>query len=150
MWTATKLDNLGLVGNKLVAHALHRLDIIIPDLLPQAPDVHIDGAVHNDDFLAPNRLKDPFPRDDLVLVGRELLMTALLLSAPAIIVSLTVGLVISVLQALTSIQEQTLNFAPRIVAVSLVLIATMPWTVKILMHFAERMIVLASKVGPVT
>lgn len=85
---------------------------------------------------------------ELIQVGRELLLTALLVAAPAIVVSMVVGLGISVFQALTSIQEQTLNFAPRIVAVSLVLMITLPWTIHILMNFAQRMIVLSAKVGP--
>lgn len=84
---------------------------------------------------------------DLVHTGRELLLTALLLSAPAIIVSLVVGIGISIFQTLTSIQEQTLNFAPRIVAVSLVLMFSLPWTVNVLTAFTERMFYLAVKVA---
>jgi flagellar biosynthetic protein FliQ len=83
----------------------------------------------------------------LIHVGRELLLTALLLSAPAVLVSLVVGVGISLFQALTSIQEQTLNFAPRIVAVSLVLIAVLPWSMQVLTSFAMRMMVLAAKAG---
>lgn len=85
---------------------------------------------------------------ELIEVGRELLLTALLLSAPAVTVSLVVGLAISVFQALTSIQEQTLNFAPRIVAVSLALIVSLPWTIQTLVSFAHRMFVLAATAGP--
>ena len=85
---------------------------------------------------------------ELVHVGRELLLTALLLSAPAVLVSLLVGLAISVFQALTSIQEQTLNFAPRIVAVSIVLIVSLPWSLQMLSNFAQRMFFLAAKAGP--
>lgn len=84
---------------------------------------------------------------DLVQTGRELLLTALLLSAPAIVVSLVIGVGISIFQTLTSIQEQTLNFAPRIVAVSLVLMVTLPWSVNILTAFTERMFYLAVKVA---
>ncbi|MCA9172866.1 MAG: flagellar biosynthesis protein FliQ [Planctomycetales bacterium] len=86
--------------------------------------------------------------DELVQVGRELLITAILVSAPAIAVSLVVGLGISIFQALTSIQEQTLNFAPRILAVSVALIITLPWTVQVLRNFTFRMFELAASVGP--
>ena len=86
--------------------------------------------------------------DELVQVGRELLITAILVSAPAIAVSLVVGLGISIFQALTSIQEQTLNFAPRILAVSVALIITLPWTVQVLRNFTFRMFALAASVGP--
>jgi flagellar biosynthetic protein FliQ len=75
----------------------------------------------------------------VVQIGRELLLTALLLALPTIAVSLVVGLVISLLQTLTSIQEQTLNFAPRIVAVGLVIALTMPWTLQVLVQFTFRM-----------
>lgn len=75
----------------------------------------------------------------VIQIGRELLYTALLLSLPTVAASLLVGLVISVLQTITSIQEQTLSFAPRIIAVGLVLVFTMPWTLQVLTQFTERM-----------
>ncbi|QDT32821.1 MULTISPECIES: flagellar biosynthetic protein FliQ [Thalassoglobus] len=76
---------------------------------------------------------------EVVLIGRDLLLTALLLSLPAVVVSLLVGGVISVFQTVTSIQEQTLTFAPRIVAVALVLMGTLPWSLKVAMAFTSRM-----------
>ena len=51
----------------------------------------------------------------------------LILSAPVLIISLIVGLIISILQATTSIQEQTLTFVPKIVAIFLVLVFLGPW-----------------------
>ena len=51
----------------------------------------------------------------------------LILSAPVLIISLVVGLIISILQATTSIQEQTLTFVPKIVAIFLTLIFLGPW-----------------------
>ena len=53
----------------------------------------------------------------VVQLGRELLLTAMLLALPTVLVSLVVGLLISIFQTITSIQEQTLSFAPRILAV---------------------------------
>lgn len=76
---------------------------------------------------------------DIVTIGRDLLMTALLLSLPAVVVSLLVGGVISIFQTVTSIQEQTLTFAPRIVAVALVSMASLPWTLKVATGFTSRM-----------
>ena len=76
---------------------------------------------------------------EIVVIGRDLLMTALLLSLPAVMVSLLVGGCISVFQTVTSIQEQTLTFAPRIVAVALVLMGTLPWTLKVAVAFTSRM-----------
>ncbi|MEJ7590463.1 MAG: flagellar biosynthetic protein FliR [Planctomycetaceae bacterium] len=54
---------------------------------------------------------------NVVEIGQDFLLTAMWLSGPAIIVSLVVGLLISLAQTVTSVQEQTLSFAPRIVAV---------------------------------
>lgn len=76
----------------------------------------------------------------VVQIGQDLLMTALALSAPAVLASLIVGVTISVLQTLTSIQEQTLTFAPRIIAVSLVILLTLSWSLQLLASFTERMV----------
>lgn len=75
----------------------------------------------------------------VIQIGRELLFTALLLSLPTVAVSLLIGLTISIFQTITSIQEQTLTFAPRIVAVGLALVLSLPWTLQMLVHFTERM-----------
>lgn len=72
-------------------------------------------------------------------IGRDLLWTALWLSLPAVLVSLLVGLTISILQTLTSIQEQTLSFAPRIAAVCLILVLALPWMLKTSTAFTGRM-----------
>ena len=63
-----------------------------------------------------------------VQIGREMLFVALLLSLPTVVASLAVGLLVSVFQTVTSIQEQTLSFAPRIVAVGVVIAVTLPWS----------------------
>lgn len=75
----------------------------------------------------------------VVQIGRELLFTTMLLALPTIAVSLIVGLLISVFQTVTSIQEQTLSFAPRILAVGIALVFTMPWTLQVLVNFTTRM-----------
>jgi flagellar biosynthetic protein FliQ len=76
---------------------------------------------------------------NVIQIGRELLYTAMLLAAPTVVVSLLVGILISVFQTVTSIQEQTLSFAPRIVAVGAVIAFSLPWTLRILMEFTHRM-----------
>ncbi len=60
-------------------------------------------------------------------VGREALYLTVLLSAPVVLASLVVGLVVSILQATTQIQEQTLTFAPKLVAVLITLALFAPW-----------------------
>ena len=76
----------------------------------------------------------------VVQIGRELMLTAMLLVMPTVVVSLVIGLVISIFQTITSIQEQTLTFAPRIVVVGIVFILTLPWSLRILMSFTYRML----------
>ena len=78
--------------------------------------------------------------NEVVQIGRELLCTAVLLAAPIVLTSLVVGLLISIFQTVTSIQEQTLTFAPRIIAVALVMVVTLPWTLQVLISFTQRMI----------
>ncbi len=75
----------------------------------------------------------------VTMITRDLLITGLMLSAPAVVVSLLIGLIIAILQTLTSIQEQTLTFAPRIVAVGLTLTVGLPWTIRVLSGFMLRM-----------
>jgi len=60
-------------------------------------------------------------------VGRDAIVTMLKMSAPLLVVSLVVGVAISLIQALTQIQEMTLVFVPKIVALFLVLILVLPF-----------------------
>ena len=84
---------------------------------------------------------------EVIGIGRDLLTTALLLALPTLVVSLVVGLVISVLQAATSIQEQTLNFVPRMLALGAVVLLTLPWSLQVATHFTARMLWKAAEVG---
>lgn len=76
---------------------------------------------------------------EVVAIGQDLLLTTIVLSMPAILVSLAVGIVISIFQAVTSLQEQTLSFAPRIVAVALTLVFALPWSIRMATAFTGRM-----------
>lgn len=78
--------------------------------------------------------------DQAIMVGRELMYTSLLLVAPIVIVSLVVGLFISIAQTVTSIQEQTLTFAPRIVAVVGTTMLLTPWYLQTLRTYTIEMI----------
>jgi flagellar biosynthesis protein FliQ len=73
-------------------------------------------------------------------IGQDLLYTALLLALPTLLVCLVVGLVFSILQTITSIQEQTLTFVPRIIAAGLVFVLTMSWSLKLAIQFTVRML----------
>ncbi len=72
-------------------------------------------------------------------IAQDLLTTAIVLSLPAIVVSLVVGITISVFQAVTSLQEQTLTFAPRIIAVAVTLVVSLPWMIHVATSFTARM-----------
>ena len=76
---------------------------------------------------------------NVVEIGQDFLLTAMWLSGPAIAVSLVVGLLISLAQTVTSVQEQTLSFAPRIVAVGVVMLLTLPWMLQQSSAFTMRM-----------
>ena len=66
---------------------------------------------------------------------RQLIGTSLLVVSPILLGSLLVGLVVSLLQSVTSIQEQTLSFVPKLLAVALVIVVGAPWILRQLMQF---------------
>jgi len=68
------------------------------------------------------------------LITRAVL-TALLVAAPLLITALAVGVLVSLVQALTQIQEQTLTFIPKLVAVAVVLLLCLPWMVRQLLAY---------------
>lgn len=55
--------------------------------------------------------------DDVVKIGRDALYLIIKVSAPLLLISLVVGLIVSIFQTVTSIQEQTLTFVPKILAI---------------------------------
>jgi flagellar biosynthetic protein FliQ len=77
--------------------------------------------------------------DYIVHLFREAFFTILLLSGPVLILSLLVGLVISVFQAATSIQEFTLTFVPKLVVTALVIVITLPWMIDVLVSFTQNL-----------
>lgn len=77
--------------------------------------------------------------DQLVDVTRQTLTVMLMLSIPVLLAGLTIGLIVSVMQAVTQIQEQTLSFVPKIIGMVLIAIVTMPWMVSKLMTFSAQM-----------
>jgi flagellar biosynthetic protein FliQ len=79
--------------------------------------------------------------DFVVGIMAEAIKVTLLVSAPVLIVGLIVGVAISLFQAVTQIQEMTLVFVPKIIAVMVVLIAALPWMISILMSFTHNLFV---------
>lgn len=71
-------------------------------------------------------------------IARDAMMTMLLVSAPMLLVGLIVGLIISVFQTLTHIQEMTLTFIPKILSIFGAMILFMPWMLRELTEFTQR------------
>lgn len=68
-------------------------------------------------------------------VCRKAIQTVLMGSAPMLIIGLIIGLIVSIFQAATQINEQTLTFVPKIVAVFVTLLIFGPWLIKLLVTF---------------
>jgi flagellar biosynthetic protein FliQ len=73
-------------------------------------------------------------------IAGEALKAILLAAGPALIVALAVGLVVSFFQAITQLQEFTLTFVPKILAVFLCLFVSLPWMTRVLTSFAMTLI----------
>ncbi|MFZ5624815.1 MAG: flagellar biosynthesis protein FliQ [Gemmatimonadota bacterium] len=68
------------------------------------------------------------------LVRRAMFLT-LLVGGPLLVTALVVGVLVSLLQAVTQVQEQTLTFIPKLVALGIVLLLTLPWMLRQLLEF---------------
>ncbi len=75
----------------------------------------------------------------IIDIARQAVYLVLKASAPMLIASLVVGLVVSVLQTVTSIQEQTLSFVPKLIAVFLVLILAGSWILNSLREYTVEL-----------
>jgi flagellar biosynthesis protein FliQ len=74
----------------------------------------------------------------VVRLVRQSLFLVLIASAPAMAAALFIGLIISFAQAITQLQEQTLSYVPKIVAVFLVLLMILPWLFAQIVQFANH------------
>ncbi len=77
----------------------------------------------------------------VVNFGREAIVITLMLALPMLGLGLIVGLTISIFQAVTSIQEMTLTFIPKIVAIMVALIIFAPWMLDKLLLFTRTLII---------
>lgn len=83
----------------------------------------------------------------VVMIGREAIKVALLIGLPILLAGMVVGVLVSVFQVATGIQDMTITFIPKILAVFAVLAIAMHWMLNILTGFIERIIVMVSGVG---
>ena len=77
---------------------------------------------------------------DALELGRRAILLALQLSLPILTISMVIGVLISLFQAVTQIQEQTLTFVPKVVVLSLTLIVLGPWILHTLVQFTAGLI----------
>lgn len=73
--------------------------------------------------------------NQILLIAKEAIGTAIMICGPILAVSLLIGLIVSVFQAMTQIQEQTLSFIPKLVGIALVLIILGPWMLNVITGF---------------
>jgi len=74
---------------------------------------------------------------EAVEMVRQTLVLAMVISAPMLLIGLAVGIVVSLLQAVTQIQEQTLTFVPKIAAMIVAAVLLMPWIGQRLLDYAS-------------
>jgi len=77
--------------------------------------------------------------DGAVELVRQATQLALVVAAPVLVVSLVVGLAISVMQAVTQIQEQSLNFVPKILLMTVTLLILLPWVIQQIVDYTTAL-----------
>jgi flagellar biosynthetic protein FliQ len=75
----------------------------------------------------------------VVTIGKSALETAILISAPMLLFSLVTGLLISIFQAVTQINEATLTFVPKIIVTFLALLIFFPWMLRVMLGFTTTL-----------
>ena len=78
--------------------------------------------------------------ETVVTVGRHALEMTLMLAAPLLLTALAVGLIVGIFQAATSINEMTLSFIPKLLAMAAVLALTGPWMLRTLVEYTRNLI----------
>jgi len=75
----------------------------------------------------------------VIEIGRKAILTAGLLALPALATGLVVGLLVSIIQAVTQIHEMTLTFIPKIIAIALALYFFLPWMLRIILNYTSTL-----------
>jgi len=81
-----------------------------------------------------------------IAICKDAVVTALTVAAPMLIAGLVIGVLISLFQSVTQIQEMTLTFIPKILAVTIVMIMLLPWIMSVLLGFTQEMFALINTV----
>ena len=86
-------------------------------------------------------------QDAVLEIFHDALMLALLLCGPMLVISIIVGLVISIIQAATQVHEQTITFVPKLIAIALILLVTGPWMMNQMNEFTVKLFDLISEIS---
>jgi flagellar biosynthetic protein FliQ len=78
-------------------------------------------------------------QNQILYMAKEAIGTALIVGGPVLLVSLVVGLVVSIFQAMTQIQEQTLSFIPKLLCIALVLLLLGPWMLGVMTSYTTNL-----------
>ena len=82
-----------------------------------------------------------------IALSRQVLVEALLVAAPVLGVSLVVGVVVALFQALTSLQEQTVAMIPKLLALAGTLFFLLPWILRQFVEFTQRLLMSLARYG---
>ena len=73
-------------------------------------------------------------------IGAEAIKTVIMLAGPMLLAAMVVGVIVSVLQAITQINEATLTFIPKMIAITLVLVIMAPWMLEVIQSYATNVL----------
>lgn len=77
--------------------------------------------------------------ESIMTLGRHAIETMLMVSAPMLLIALIIGLIVSIFQAATQINEQTLTFIPKLIGIFVALIVAGPWMLTIMLDYMREM-----------
>jgi flagellar biosynthesis protein FliQ len=78
-------------------------------------------------------------QDMILKLAKDALQVTLMVSGPLLVVSLIIGVAVSIAQVVTSIQDMTLSFVPRVIAVFVAFLLTFPWIMNILLAYTAQL-----------
>jgi flagellar biosynthetic protein FliQ len=78
--------------------------------------------------------------ESIMEIGQHALYVAMLVAAPLLLTALAVGLLVGVIQAATQINEMTLSFIPKLIAMALVALIAGPWMLRLLVQYTHQLI----------
>ena len=78
--------------------------------------------------------------DDIVVLGKDAMLVTLMAASPMLLAGVIVGLTVSVFQSVTQIQEMTLTFVPKIIAVMVAFVLFLPWMTSVVLGFVRPLL----------